>query len=254
MKIIDAHVHLGDCRMCEYDNTEAEVFRAREEHGVTTILLQPFPNPLDVERVHAEISALSRKHLGHVYGIISINPHADSSAYKSRVRRTFELGGYVGIKLHTLGHAVHPESKDAHAVYEVARDLGLPVMVHTGLTNFGAPSLMTGPALRYPELTFILAHSGWGGQAGEAVAAARVSANIYLETSWISIDDKLAAVSALGAERVMLGSDTLLNMGVEIYQYNLLHKAGKISGSDLDLVCHGVAEKVFKLGQELERR
>jgi len=250
MKIVDAHVHLGDCRMCEYDNSEAEVFRAREEHGVSTLLLQPFPNPRDADGAHAQISALCRKHAGQVFGIISINPHDDARAYKSRVRTTFDLGGFVGIKLHTLGHAVHPESKDAHAVYEIARDLGLPVMVHTGLTNFGAPSLLTGPALQYPELTFILAHSGWGGQAGEAIAAAKAASNIYLETSWISIDDKLAAVTALGSARVMLGSDTLLNMGVEIFQYNLLHKAGKISASDLELVFHGVAEKVFRLGQE----
>jgi predicted TIM-barrel fold metal-dependent hydrolase len=250
MKIIDAHVHLGDCRMCEYDNPEGDVLRAGEEHGVSTLLLQPFPNPRDVESVHARISALCRAQPARVFGIISINPHDDARAYKSKVRKAFELGGFVGIKLHTLGHAVHPDSKDAHAVYEIARDLGLPVMIHTGLTNFGAPVLMTGPARQYPELKFILAHSGWGGQAGEAIAAAKTAGNIYLETSWISIDDKLAAVSAIGSERMMLGSDTLLNMGVEVFQYNLLHKAGKISASDLEHVFHGVAEKVFRLGQE----
>jgi predicted TIM-barrel fold metal-dependent hydrolase len=247
MRIIDTHVHLGDCRMCEYDNSETEVLRVLEENGVSTALLQPFPNPRDVQKVHERISELSRKNPGKVYGIISVNPHCEAQAYRNRVRNILEDGGFVAIKLHTLGHAIVPDSKDAHTLYEIAGELNLPVMVHTGLTNFGEPALVVGPALRYPKVKFILAHCGWGGHAAQAIAAAKVSNNIYLETSWISIEDKLAAISSLGPERVMLGSDTLLNMGVEIYQYQSLLKMGKISASDLHWVFHGVAEQVFGL-------
>jgi uncharacterized protein len=247
MKTIDAHVHLGDCRMCEYDNVEDEVLRALEENDVSTAILQPFPNANDVDAVHARISALSRKFPGRIFGIVSVNPHCDAKAYRSRVGKIIESGGFVAIKLHTLGHAIFPDAKDAQTVYEVAREHALPVMVHTGLTNFGEPALVVGSALRYPEVSFILAHSGWGGHAGQAIAAAKAARNIYLETSWISIDDKLGAINSLGADRIMLGSDTLLNMGVEIFQYRALRNKGMISEADLGQVFHGVAEKVFTI-------
>jgi len=253
MKIIDTHVHLGDCRMCEYDNSESEVLRALEENGVSTSLFQPFPNANDVEKVHDRISELSRKNPGKIHGIVSINPHCDPQSYRRKVRSVLDKGGFVAVKLHTLGHAVFPDSKDAHTVYEIAEELRLPVMVHTGLTTFGEPALLIGPALRYPKIKFVLAHSGWGGHVAQAIAAAKAANNIYLETSWISIDDKLAAISSLGAQRVMLGSDTLLNMGVEIFHYQTLAKMGKISESDLHSVFHGVAEQVFGLAPGSDR-
>ena len=247
MKIVDSHVHLGDCRMCEYDNVEDDVLHALEENGVSTAILQPFPNANDVDAVHARISALSRKFPGRVYGIVSVNPHSDAKIYRSRVRKIIEGGGFVAIKLHTLGHAIFPDSKDAQEVYKIANEFDLPVMVHTGLTNFGEPALVVGPALRYPGVKFILAHSGWGGHVAQAIAAAKASQNIYLETSWISIDDKLAAINSLGAQRVMLGSDTLLNMGVEIFQYRTLRNTLKISETDLEWAFHGVAEQLFAI-------
>ncbi len=247
MKVIDAHVHLGDCRMCEYDNSEEEVLRALKNNEVAASILQPFPNARDPQRVHERISELSRKMPGRAYGIISVNPHCDAQAYRKTVERILGLGGFVAIKLHTLGHAIFPDSKDAHTLYEIAAERNLPVMIHTGLTNFGEPALVVGPARSYPQIKFVLAHSGWGGHVAQAIAAAKTSANIYLETSWISIDDKLAAISSLGPQRIMMGSDTLLNMGVEIFQYQTLLKSGRITTSDLHLIFHGTAEEVFGL-------
>jgi predicted TIM-barrel fold metal-dependent hydrolase len=250
MRIIDAHVHLGDCRMCEYDYSETDLEDAVRENGVAVSILQPFPNAGDARKVHARIAALAERYPGRFFGIISVNPHRDKHAYRNEIKEMAKAGRFVAVKLHTLGHAVFPDSKDAHSLYEIASELRLPVMVHTGLTNFGEPALLIGPARMYPQTKFILAHAGWGGHAAQAIAAAKAADNIYLETSWISVDDKLSVLSAIGSERVMLGSDTLLNMGVEIFQYQTLFKKGKISDVDLARVFHGVAERVFAIPPE----
>jgi len=74
-------------------------------------------------------------------GIASINPHLGDACLKE-IRRCVENLGFVGVKLHTIGHAVLPTSRDALRVFELANELGVPVLVHTGTgIPFAQPSL-----------------------------------------------------------------------------------------------------------------
>jgi predicted TIM-barrel fold metal-dependent hydrolase len=243
MKIIDTHTHLGDCRMCEYNNTEEDVIKAVNENKLTCAILQPFPWANEYRKTHERISILTKQHPNKFYGIISVNPHRPKKEFFSKVNAIMKLGGFVGIKLHTLGHAVAPSSSDAHNVYEIAREHRIPVMIHTGLTNFGEPALALQPAKQYPDVNFILAHCGWSGQASQTIVTALQADNIYLETSWTSIEEKASIISSLGSNRVMMGADTLLNIGVEIDQYLRL----KIPENDLKNVFYKVAIKIFNL-------
>jgi predicted TIM-barrel fold metal-dependent hydrolase len=243
MKIIDTHVHLGDCRMCEYNNTEEDVLKAVDENKLSCAILQPFPWANEYKKTHERISILAQKYPNKFYGIISVNPHCDKKKFFNKVNQIVNLGGFVGIKLHTLGHAVTPSSSDAHNVYQIARELKIPVMIHTGLTNFGEPVLALQPAQQYPDVNFILAHCGWSGQAPQAIVTASQAENIYLETSWTSIEEKAGIISSLGSHKVMMGADTLLNIGIEIEQYLRL----KIPEKDLENIFYKVATKIFNI-------
>jgi predicted TIM-barrel fold metal-dependent hydrolase len=116
-------------------------------------------------------------------------------------------------------------------------------MIHTGLTTFGEPALALVPAREYPDIDFILAHCGWSGQVSQAIVTAQQVENIYLETSWTSIEEKAGIIAGLGSSRVMLGADTLLNIVNEKEQY--LHL--KIPKGDLENIFYRVATKIFKL-------
>jgi uncharacterized protein len=243
MKIIDSHAHLGDCRMSELDYSENDIINAMGKNNIDKIILQNFPYVRDNLKGHERIAKLTKEHQNKIFGIISVNPHCDDKDYFDYIKRIIKMGGFVGIKLHTFGYCISPISSDSEKVYKIALEYDIPVMVHTGLINFGEPSLVIIPAKKYPKINFVLAHSGWSSHAAQAMVAALTCDNIYLETSWTSIDDKKLIISKLSSEKVMLGSDTISNMNVEITQYKDLN----IPDKDLENVFYKVAEKVFKI-------
>ena len=87
-------------------------------------------------------------------------------------------------------------------------------------------------AKEFFDVPVVLAHSGWGIFTGEAYVVARECPNVYLETSWCGSDDVSWLVTELGAEPVMMGSDSLTNMAVEAAKYRAL---------DLDLAARSWA-------------
>jgi predicted TIM-barrel fold metal-dependent hydrolase len=108
----------------------------------------------------------------------------------------------------------------ARIVFEMADRLGIPVIIHTGRgIPFALPSLAIPRAIEFPNLSIVLAHAGYQMYADEALVAAQVCKNIYLETSWCSPEQIHKFVRDLGAERVMMGSDGLVNLPVELAKY-----------------------------------
>ena len=222
MKYIDAHIHLGDCRVFDLNITEEELLNALEKHRIDAAIVQPFPGASDYKDVHERIYKLSLKYPGHIYGLVSVNPHMPKDEYESIVKHYVVDYGFVGIKLHTIGHAINPLSKDAHTVYEVAAKLNVPVNIHTGIgLPFSVPSLCIPVANEYPELTFVIAHSGTMMLTSEAILAAQMCSNIFLDTTWCCVEDIPYIVDAVGSDRIVFASDSLKNIGLEIEKYIL---------------------------------
>ena len=165
------------------------------------------------------------------------------TAYRAEAKRCLEMG-FKALKLHPLGHNVSIASPDARIVFEVASDHGVPVLIHTGTGNPHAlPSLALRPARAFPDLTIILCHAGWSVYAEEAIVAAEIAENLVLEPSWCGPYQIQAMIKALGAERVLYGSDHLNNIASE------LAKFGSIGLGDeaLGLCLGGNAKRIFGL-------
>ena len=69
----------------------------------------------------------------------------------------------------------------------------------------------------------ILAHAGWGVYSAEALVAAEVCPNIYLEPSWCPSYIVRKMVDQVGAERVLFGSDHLGSVWVLCMQADALY-------------------------------
>jgi hypothetical protein len=120
----------------------------------------------------------------------------------------------------------------------------VPVIVHTGLGSpWALPSLCIPPARRYPHLPVILAHAGWGLYSAEAVVAAEVCPNLYLEPSWCPAYAARQMIDAFGVGRVLWGSDHLSNIAVELAKYRSIG----LSDDELAGVLGGTARAVFSL-------
>src|SRR5439155_27241608 len=91
---------------------------------------------------------------------------------------------------------------------EIARELVVPFVVHTGTgVPFGLPSAVLPRTREYSDVKIVLAHSGAGLYTVEAYVVAREATNVYLETSWCRGDEIIRLIGELGANRLMFGSD-----------------------------------------------
>lgn len=134
--------------------------------------------------------------------------------------------GIRGLKLISTNQWFHPYDENIYPLYERACELGIPILIHCGVSigynadfRYANP-LDLQPVLRdFPDLNFILAHFG-AGFFREALLLCYQSRNIYLDTSssniWMKyqgyqmeIRDVLrAALECAGPERIIFGTDS----------------------------------------------
>jgi predicted TIM-barrel fold metal-dependent hydrolase len=242
MTLIDAHLHLGPCRVFDAEILAGDLIATLERNAVDKALVMPFPGAPDAAAVHDDIATLGRE-TGRVVGIVNLNPHRDRAAYAAEAERCVRELGFVALKLHTVGHAVDPMSRDGATVFEEATRLGVPVMIHTGGVGepFASPSHCLPLARRFPETKVVLAHAGGGISTREAGIVAAECDNVWLETSWCSILDLLGLVDQVGALRLMMGSDSLENLPLAIEHYRSLGLDDEALGRCLG----GTAAEVF---------
>jgi len=212
--IVDVHSHIGWDEIFHYDFREEHLLGAQRGHGVAVTIVQPaLVVSLEAARVlHDRVARLAAAHPGRFYGMANPNPHTPEADYRREVERCITELGFVGIKIHTMAHALPPDSPAGRRAFDAARDLGVPVMIHTGAgIPWANPALVAPAAARYPDVKIVLAHSGMHVLTAEAIEVARAHGNVYLETSWTPGFLIRAWVGELGAGRVLWGSDHALD-------------------------------------------
>lgn len=243
--IIDVHTHLGLSLQSGVDTTEDALLAAMATHGIAIALVMPQPHPgLEVVAVHDRIARFADANPGRVFGMVNINPLVGEPAYRREATRCVREHGFRALKLHPLAHAVAPNSPRANIVFELARELAVPVVIHTGTGIPQAlPALAIPPARRWPDVTVSLAHAGFSVFTPEAVVAAEVCPNIVLEPSWCTAGQIAGMVRTLGADRVMFGSDHLSNLPVELAKLAAI----QLEPAQREAVTAGTARRVFGL-------
>ncbi len=242
--IIDAHVHLGRDVVYDHEFTEQDLLGAMDANGVDAGLVQPFVVPplLEPQRaIHDRIRTLMQQHPGRFFGMASLNPHCGAEFYWSEMRRCVKELGFCGLKLHPVAHATNPTSRDGRMAFDVARELGVPLMVHTGNTQpFAVPTNLFYLAREYKDVPIVMAHAG-GGLYSEAILVARENDNIFFDTSWVPERVAMRMVNELGAARLMLASDHPSNVPIELHKWRSLG----LSAGDLEWVLGKTLAQVY---------
>ncbi len=247
MKIIDVHAHLGHDYVFDEDSTDENLLYYYDKYDVTGAIVQPFiPRPYleDTAQAHDQIYQLCKRHPGRFWGMASIDPHFRPEDYDREAVRCIKELGFVGIKITPIAHAVHPNSQDARHVFEVARSLNVPVMVHTGNgAPFADPISLVYVARDFKDVAIILAHAGTDMFFQQALFLARENENVYLEPSWSSILNVKKALETIGPGKIMFSSDHAINLPVELAKYRTLLE----DEEQLERVLSGTAAEVFNL-------
>src|SRR6185369_11397761 len=139
---------------------------------------------------------------------ICLNPFVSKRKFQDEVRRCMEELGFRAIKLQPQYQPLNPISTRSDFLFEAACEHKVPLIWHTGSgAPFALPSLLIIPARRFPELSIVLAHCGGSSYYLEAIVAARVCPNIYLELSSLMPHHILEVMKYVAASRLLIGSD-----------------------------------------------
>jgi len=155
--------------------------------GVTDVEGDPHP-----ERCNEYIAGCVRRQPDKIIGFASVNPkYRGVKAAVEELGRAVTEDGLSGVKLYPMYQHWSPADRDyAFPIYEAARDLGIPVMIHqAGSTRIDAELQYARPAMlddigrEFRDLKVIIAHCGtpW---VDEAMFMLTKHPNFYTEISY----------------------------------------------------------------------
>ena len=177
-----------------------------------------FPSPSDVVAGNDALLDLVRGHPGLIHGYACVNPNYTAQATAEMDRCI--AAGMIGVKLAASRRADDPL---LDPVCQAARRHGVPILHHVwqhrrrdwpGQEASDAVELGR-LAQRHPEVPFILAHIGGGGDWQHTLRAIPSISNIFVDLSGSGVDGGMleACIDAVGVSRLLWGSDITMETG-----------------------------------------
>lgn len=202
--VLDAHTHLG----ADEDGRSLDpgaLLTALDEVGPDTrAVVFPFHDP---ERRPAyrgpndRVLGWSQDSGGRLIPYCRLNPEEDPVA---EAERCLAIGAR-GIKLHPRAQEFEFGHPAAAAIFEVARDARVPILIHAG-RGMGSMATLVDLALRFPEVPLVLAHAGIADQGVFAAGFADHPCVLY-DTSCFGAQDVVELFARVPAERIVFASD-----------------------------------------------
>lgn len=118
--------------------------------------------------------------------VANVNPHLHYPIV-SEMERQLDLGA-VALKLHPVHGVFSPADKELYPAYAVCAERGVPVILHSGVSNFpgarascGNPELLSDVVEDFPDVQFVIAHGGRGWWYNAAAFLALSKPNVWLD-------------------------------------------------------------------------
>jgi uncharacterized protein len=181
--------------------------------------------------------------------------------------RQVDEHGVRGLKLYPMALGFRVDDDACSDVYDVCQAKGIPVIIHFGISinathdlRYGNPLDLSGPALRYPSVQWIVPHFG-AGFFRETLMVSAQHQNVHIDTSssnnWVNWDPGRLTVGdlfertidAVGPERVIFGTDS--SFFPRGYRTNILNDQLAIcdglglSASQIDGIFGGNIERIL---------
>ena len=241
--IFDTHIHIGSARHSGRRHHAADIAASMDKFGVDRSVAIPFPVVDDYRREHDEIGAALRDYPGRFVGAACLNPFVLEQDFRDEVRRCREQYDFKALKFQPQYQALNPLLDSSAFLFETALENKMALIVHTGTgIPFSLPSMYLLAAKAYPDLKIVMAHCGGGGIfLGEAIVAATLFSNIYLELSSLMPHQIHEVLHRVPSNRLMAGSDLPENLNIEMSKILQL----EIADEDKRNILSGTATLVY---------
>jgi uncharacterized protein len=260
--LIDVHAHFyhDHTPRADWRERNSSRLRAGERIGITTHVASIlgsfgrtsptyFPSPADLEYGNNALLALEHAYPDRIRGYVTVNPNYAKHARAEILRGL--AAGMIGIKLAASRRASDPL---LDPICELAGERGVPVLHHVwqhrrrdwpGQEASDAVELCA-LAARHPDVRFILAHIGGGGDWQHSLAALARVPNVAVDLSGSGVDGGMleSCLAAVGVERLVWGTDLTMDTGWAKLRY--LERL--LGPKELELVKWRNAARLFPQG------
>lgn len=189
------------------------------------------------EEAHAYVFESVRKFPDRLYFNPIFNPRIWKPGELDKVDGWVKEYNACMLKIHPTMHNYalpmgnpYPGNESRRMVYPVfekARQLGVPVMIHMGEPPHANPASVDCVAEAFPDVPIIIAHSGANNTTSYAKAAtvvARHHGNVFLGTSWVQPLDLCEMYYSVGPSKIIFESDCApQSIGQQLRQVINLH-------------------------------
>ena len=245
--------------------TEQEMTDTFRRNGVRVILdlawiSLEFRSVEEMKPYHNYAFAVQRQHSDVIFGHwLNFDPRLGKEAIREFERAVGAGVGFVGFGIFAQGFGVPPSDPLYDPFYKASMDVGVPVLIHTGMTGIGQgfrggkgiiqemghPRYVDEVAARYPELNILAARPSWPWQ-DEMIAVLLHKANVMYELhGWSPKHLTDALKREIGTrlqDRVMFGCDyPVLKYEMMVDRWRSLGYSNEV----LEKVLHRNAEAYF---------
>lgn len=199
---LDAHNHLGVRHGA--DQTGTQLVERMDAAGVDQACVFPF---VEGEFTNDVIDDAVAAHPDRLIPFMAVNPWHRQDAVDEIHRRAD--AGFKGVKLHPTIHHYHLSDFGlVGPVLDAIRERELLIICHGASDLHNAPPEFAAAARAYPEIPFLMAHSGTFWSHDQAIELAGEIPNLYLETARVPVFEVSRSVQQLGPEKVIWGTDS----------------------------------------------
>ncbi|MEM2927332.1 MAG: amidohydrolase family protein [Candidatus Bathyarchaeia archaeon] len=226
--VLDAHTHIGasylTCYFTDRRWTADELIREMDRCGVDMACVSGGGLPHEIKEMNRRTLEAVKRYPNRLIGFVRLSPKF--SDVLEDLDYYIRDQGFRGIKLHPNqdGFCLLKEPV-LEQIYERAAKYRVPVLIHSGTEPWSVAGQFADQAEMFPDVTFIMAHSGLRNDKHVFDSAKRVK-NLVLETSIGGV----SSPRGLGKDRVVYGSDwPTTSMRSELQEVLDLWNSGHLS-------------------------
>lgn len=180
--IIDFHVHIRENR-----GNVKEFLKAMDKYNIDMAVVHPIV-PGDDEMGYSDnafVGRLVKEYPDRLMGFACVVPQEENAVYQLEKA----VGDYhlKGLKLHPALQGYSTADPAMYKMAEACVKLDIPMLVHTGIINYGPARIancdslpLDDLAIRYPECKLIIAH---GNPLGIDPSMVAKHTNVYIDTT-----------------------------------------------------------------------
>ncbi len=219
--IINSHMYLGASRIVDSCCDEEQILIDMKNNHVDASLVAAYACALPSQKeANKRVADFAKSNNKKIFGIATMSTRCDDEEYEEEITRCICDYHFVAVKYEPMLDGVYPLNKAADKAFQTASKLGVPIMVDTGVYVSWSPALLIKRAIQYPELKIVLCHTGLRNGVQEALIAAKLYPNLYLDPSWCPIHHIQTMIKQVGSNRVLMASHGPFNTANAIDEAN----------------------------------